>query len=114
MSLLVEEPPQVLAVSHGTLHIFSNHGLVLLFVAAHPEARERDIAGAIGITERSTTRIVSDLAAAGYIDRQRTGRRNLYRVNLEVPLLHPLWKGRTVRDFLAFLGSPPESAADPF
>lgn len=87
------------------VHLFNNHGLVLLYVATHPVARERDIAAAVGIAERSTGRIVADLSAAGYLDLHRVGRRNVYRVNTEAPLRNPQLGDRTVADLLAFLGA---------
>lgn len=68
----------------------SNHAHVLLCIARDPETRLRDIASAVGITERAAQRIVSDLVAAGYVTRERVGRRNRYQVHLDRPLRHPL------------------------
>jgi DNA-binding MarR family transcriptional regulator len=68
----------------------TNHAQVLLCVAHDPGIRLRDIAEMLGITERSAHRIVSDLVEDGYVVRERRGRRNLYKVNSELPLLHPL------------------------
>ena len=68
----------------------SNHAHVLLCIARDPETRLRDIADAVGITERAAQRIVSDLVSAGYLTRQRVGRRNRYQVHLDLPLRHPL------------------------
>jgi DNA-binding transcriptional ArsR family regulator len=64
----------------------SNHGRALLCIARDPESRLRDIATELGITERSAYAIVSDLAGAGYIDKQRDGRRNRYRIHRHLPL----------------------------
>jgi DNA-binding IclR family transcriptional regulator len=58
----------------------TNHALVLLAVAQNPALRVSDIAEATGITERYAYRVLSDLENAGYVDRVRHGRRNLYRV----------------------------------
>ena len=58
----------------------TNHGLTLLCIAEDPRARLRDIATTVGITERAAQRIVSDLVAAGYVEREREGRRNTYTV----------------------------------
>ena len=63
----------------------TNHARVLLCIARDPEARLRDIAASLGITERSAHGIVSDLAAAGYVVKQKDGRRNRYRVQARVP-----------------------------
>ena len=68
----------------------SNHAHVLLCIARDPVIRLRDIAAAVGITERAAQRIVSDLADAGYLTRERMGRRNRYAIHLELPLRHPL------------------------
>jgi DNA-binding Lrp family transcriptional regulator len=64
----------------------TNHGLALLCIAEDPHARMRDIAAAVGITERAAQRIVSDLVGAGYLDRERDGRRNSYTVRLDLPV----------------------------
>ena len=66
----------------------TNHGLTLLCIAEDPRARLRDIASSVGITERAAQRIVSDLVAAGYVEREREGRRNIYTVgaHLQVEL----------------------------
>jgi len=80
---------------------FTNHALVLLAVAADPEILLREIAEAVGITERAAHRIIGDLEHGGYISRERKGRRNYYQVHLEAVLTqqglnHPLLQGRTM------------------
>jgi DNA-binding Lrp family transcriptional regulator len=67
----------------------TNHGLVLLCIAHDPEARMRDIADDVSITERATQRIVADLIEAGYVDRERVGRRNRYTVRASLPISLP-------------------------
>jgi len=67
----------------------TNHTQVLLAIASNPDIRTRDIADAVGITERAAQRIVADLTEAGYIDTTRVGRRNHYTVNGEVSMRHP-------------------------
>jgi DNA-binding Lrp family transcriptional regulator len=68
----------------------TNQAHVLLCVARDPSMRIREIADCVGITERAAHRIVSELEEAGYLTRQRVGRRNHYEVDLGVPLSHPL------------------------
>jgi DNA-binding Lrp family transcriptional regulator len=80
--------------------LLSNHGHVLLYVDTYPDARLREIAAAIGITERATHKIITDLEAAGYVTRERLGRRNRYDVHREAPLRHARVVGRTVGDLL--------------
>ena len=64
----------------------SNHGHVLVCLARDPEARLRDVAVAVGITERAVQKIVSDLEDGGVVERVRDGRRNRYRLFLDQPL----------------------------
>jgi DNA-binding MarR family transcriptional regulator len=68
----------------------TNHAHVLLCVARDADVRLRDIADSVGITERAAQRIVADLVEAGYLEREREGRRNRYAVRPDVPLRHPL------------------------
>ena len=74
----------------------SNHFLVLLCVARDPDVRVRDIAPAVGITERATQAILADLSDTGYLERTRVGRRSHYRVRRGAPLRHPLVAEYTV------------------
>ncbi len=67
----------------------TNHAQVLLCIAHDPEIRLREIAEACGITERAAHRIVADLEEAGYISRERIGRRNRYEFHPEVAMRHP-------------------------
>jgi DNA-binding IclR family transcriptional regulator len=64
----------------------TNHALVLLYVSRRPDSTGLEIAQSVGITERATRRIVGDLLAAGYIERDKVGRRNRYRVDVHRPL----------------------------
>lgn len=75
----------------------TNHGHVLLCLAADPGLRVRDIADRVGITERAAQRILRDLAEAGYLEAVRIGRRNVYRLRLDQPMRHPVESVRSVR-----------------
>ena len=81
----------------------TNHARVLLCIAHDPGARLRDIAASLGITERSAYGIVTDLAEAGYVVKQKTGRRNRYQIQTHLPLPEPSSQERTVGDVLALL-----------
>jgi predicted ArsR family transcriptional regulator len=83
---------------------FSNHGLALLAVARHPDSRIRDVAEALGITERAAQGILNDLVEAGYIERIRVGRRNRYIVQGERPLRHPTTRDHSVAELVRALG----------
>lgn len=89
----------------------TNHAHVLTCVADDPGIRLRDIAAAVGITERAAHRILSDLVEEGYVLREREGRRNRYQVVPELPLRHPLVQGREVGDLLEVLLSSTRPAA---
>jgi DNA-binding MarR family transcriptional regulator len=86
----------------------TNHAHVLEHVYADPSARLRDIAAAVGITERTAAHIVNDLEAAGYLTKTRNGRRNRYQVHGELPLRHPRHRHRTVGDLIQFLETEKE------
>lgn len=67
----------------------TNHGHAFLCLAQHPSWRLRDVAERLGITERAVQKIVAELAEEGYIEKERVGRRNEYRVVRGLPLRHP-------------------------
>jgi predicted transcriptional regulator len=89
--------------SGKTWRFLSNHTQVLLCIRRDPNVRFRDIAQLVGITERAAQRIVADLIASGYIDRERVGRRNRYRVNVEVAMRHPAQDGHDIGELLQLL-----------
>jgi hypothetical protein len=102
-----------LAPSPSAPSLFTNHGLVLLHIAAQPCARTRDIASLVGITERSAQRIVGDLVTAGVVGRRRSGRRNVYEVDVDATLSDPLWAGLRVHDVLNLVASTRPSQSAP-
>ncbi len=79
----------------------TNHARVLITLARDPEARLRDVADLIGITERAVQLIVADLEASGYLTRTRVGRRNRYTIDPTVALRHPAEADHPVGDLLA-------------
>lgn len=81
----------------------TTHAHVLLCVVRDPGIRLRDIASAVGITERSAHKVLSDLVDEGYVARKREGRRNRYSVQAKLPLRHPLVGKREVGDLLEVL-----------
>jgi hypothetical protein len=87
-----------------TWGFLTNHALVLLCIARDPGARLRDIAAVVGITERSAFGIVSDLAAAGYIVKEKGGRRNRYQVETHLPVPESAGRNLAIGDLLALLG----------
>jgi DNA-binding Lrp family transcriptional regulator len=88
-----------------TWSFLTNHALVLLCIARDPGIRLREIGDTVGITERAAHRIVNELAAAGYVSRTRSGRRNSYTVHADLPLPDPLARTRRVGELLAILST---------
>lgn len=81
----------------------TNHAHVLVCLRRDPTARLRDIGDAVGITERATHRIVTELEEAGYLVRSREGRRNRYALRPDKMLRHPLEGGRRIGALLDLL-----------
>ena len=84
----------------------TNHGRVLLCIARDPEARLRDIADELRITERTAYGIVSDLTDAGYVVKTKDGRRNRYEVQSHLPLRDAVSRERTIGEVLSVLVKP--------
>jgi CTP-dependent riboflavin kinase len=78
----------------------TNHGLVLSYIFHNPSHTAREISNHVGITERTTHKIISDLEEAGYIERKKSGRKNLYRVDPALPLRHHTKQDIFVEDLL--------------
>ena len=97
----------------------TTHARVLLLVARDPGVRLRDIAASLDITERSAFGIITDLVEAGYVVKEKTGRRNRYHIQAHLPLPEPTSQERTVGEVLSLLTGTgvtvtgkPASAAD--
>ncbi len=81
----------------------TTHGLVLTYIGRYPDSTGLEIAQAVGITERAARKIVADLLAERYIEREKVGRRNRYRLNTHLPLRHPGERTATVGELLGLL-----------
>lgn len=81
----------------------TNHAQALICIAHDPGIRLRDIGGRLGITERAAHRIVTELAAAGYIARRRNGRRNHYTINAHLPLPDAIAREQSIGELLEIL-----------
>jgi DNA-binding IclR family transcriptional regulator len=79
------------------------HARVLLLVTHDPGVRLRDIAASLNITERSAFGIITDLVEAGYVVKEKNGRRNRYHVQAHLPLPEPDGRERTVGEILTVL-----------
>ena len=81
----------------------TNHTQVLLCIAENPAIRLREVAARVGITERAAQRIVADLVDAGYVTRERSGRRNQYTINRDREMRHPAQLGFEIGPLLDLL-----------
>jgi DNA-binding IscR family transcriptional regulator len=81
----------------------TNHARVLVCIAHDPGVRLRDIAERVGITERSAYGIVSDLTEAGYVVKEKDGRRNRYLVQVHQPLHEPTPRETSIGEVLNLL-----------
>ena len=88
----------------------TSHARVLLLVAHDPGVRLRDIAASMGITERSAFGIITDLVEAGYVVKEKSGRRNRYHIQAHLPLPEPTSQERTVGEVLALLAGADATA----
>jgi len=86
-----------------TWSFLTNHGRVLMCIAHDPDARLRDIAASIDITERRAHAIVSDLVEAGYVVKVKDGRRNRYEIKTYLPLPESASREQAIGDVLDVL-----------
>jgi DNA-binding transcriptional ArsR family regulator len=94
----------------------TNHARALVCIARDPDVRLREIAVALGVTERTAFGIVDDLTEAGYVVKEKDGRRNRYRVQHHLPLPRRFPRDPTIGEVLAVLvdtgATEPAHAAD--
>lgn len=88
--------------------LFSNHGHVLVCLARNSDARLRDVAADVGITERAVQKIVRDLQDGGMISVTKNGRRNRYRIHKKQTLRHRLEAHCKLRDLIKLVNKIPE------
>lgn len=82
----------------------THHGQMLLAVAQRPDARVRDLAEQVGVSPRAAVSLLGDLVGAGYVERRREGRRNVYAVHAELPFRHPAHSDHAVGELMAVFG----------
>jgi DNA-binding IclR family transcriptional regulator len=71
--------------------------------------RLRDLAVALDITERTAYGIVADLTEAGYLVKEKHGRRNRYRIQEDLPLPESVNSRRTIGEVLDLLADAKRS-----
>jgi Mn-dependent DtxR family transcriptional regulator len=98
----------------ATWSFLTNHAPALICIAHDPGVRLSEIAAALDITERSAYAIVTDLAEAGYVVKEKDGRRNRYQIQGHLPLRESIARERTIGEVLDVLvkaGEPAEKDA---
>jgi len=95
----------------GSWTFLTNHSHILICLAENPEMRIRDLADAVGITERAVQRILVELEQGGAITKVKEGRRNHYAVNAELPLRHPVEAHCRFGDILRMVERPEQRGA---
>lgn len=88
----------------GEWTFLTNHARALLFIAQDPDARLRDLAVALDVTERTVYGIVADLTDGGYVVKEKDGRRNRYHIQTHLPLRDTIVRERTIGEVLSLLG----------
>jgi DNA-binding MarR family transcriptional regulator len=86
--------------------LLSNHGHILIAVSRSPDARIRDLSAEVGITDRAAQIILRDLEDAGYVTKNKVGRRNHYHLNPESHLRHPAESMVSVTSLLKIFERP--------
>ncbi len=81
----------------------TNHAHVMVALSRDPDLRQRDLSYVVGITPGAVQRILDDLENAGYLRREKVGRRNHYEIIDDTPLRHPLEGNHTVGELLDML-----------
>jgi DNA-binding IclR family transcriptional regulator len=90
----------------GNWSFLTNHARALLYIAHDPDSRLRDLATALDVTERTAYGIVADLSEAGYVVKERDGRRNRYHIQAHLPLRDSIGRERTIGEVLDLLVDP--------
>ncbi len=88
----------------GHWTFLSNHGQVFIYIARHPRSTTQVISREVSLSQRGVQKIIAELVAAGYLERRREGRCNLYAVHPEMPMRHPMDQCRAVGNLLTALG----------
>ena len=78
----------------------SNHAHVLICIARQPDIRLSELADLVGIQERTAHRIIHELSDAGYISVEKVWRNNVYEIDLNHPLRHPLESDHDIREII--------------
>jgi hypothetical protein len=90
-------------VAGGRWTFLTNHAHVLILLSKAPDTVLREVALKVGITERAVQRIIADLERDGFIEREKVGRQNCYRIRPNQPLRHPIEAHRSIGDLIELI-----------
>jgi DNA-binding transcriptional ArsR family regulator len=90
----------------GDWNFLTNHARALVFIATEPDSRLRDIAVALDVTERTAFGIMADLTEAGYVAKEKDGRRNRYHIQAHIPIRDPIGRERAIGELVDLFGNP--------
>jgi len=91
---------------------FSNHGIVLAYIAKSPRSTAQEIAQETFLSVRGVQQIISDLERGNYIAKHRNGRCNQYTIHRQLPLRHRLLSDHTIGEVLQSIGCKPEEVRE--
>lgn len=100
----IVSPVQLESSPHNWTFL-TNHSHVLVLLARNPSIVIRQVALDVGITERAVQRIIADLVTGGFIEREKVGRQNHYRIKISQPLRHHLESHRTIGELLTLVNA---------
>lgn len=103
--VLERSSPDPSANTDRSWTFLTNHAHVVIAISRNPELRQREISQLVGITEGAVQRILQELEADGYVERERVGRRNRYSVRRMQPLRHPLEANHTIDEIIDAVGT---------
>ena len=95
----------------GEWSFLTNHARAMLFIARDRDARLRDLAASLDVTERTAYGIVVDLTEAGYVIKEKEGRRNRYTIQAHLPLVDSIGRQRTIGELLNLLADNKQRSA---
>ncbi len=85
--------------------LLTKHFLALMCIASNPEIRLLDIARELAITERRAYTIVKAVTEAGYVVKEKTGRRILYQIQDDLVIPELVEQGLAIGEVLDLLVS---------
>lgn len=109
--MLTKRKPSTLHSTAARWTFLTNHAHVLVLLAQNQNMTIRDMAQAIGITERAVIRIIDELEEESFLKREKNGRQNIYKLSLEHSFRHPIESHKKVKDLIQLITGGNKSSA---